>query len=518
MNDIKYTSPDMQYAFQETEGYSIVKAEYVKCDGKASGNPLIEALPALLDKNGRQLAFNHGVVMPKDIEKMSRQEKLDSLECLLDFRTELPMDSKFELAFHKLIRESYLKRETVQSDNSTFEIQVGNDVLEQNRKLVPSEMSSPVGGIALTGIGGSGKSTSVNAVLNLYPQTIIHNAETCNQFVQIPYLIVNIHPDYNLGSVYVAIGEAIDRALGNITPFYEEKVHKARQLGDKARLIKQYINIFHVGVLLLDEIQMISLHISKRGYSISNFLVLANETSVGLVAIGTREAFLRLFDDPHNARRFAYSINSETYIENKQAFSLILRRLWQYRYFNEPEQPSNEMIDVMYEETNGIINMLMILWTYLQAQYILAPKKITVDFIKRCSNKSMDLLKFSVDSYNNKSASISMKKAISTMMNSLSENSNVASQNGKMVDIARYQAYTEEKVLEIYPELSKRAIMNAFTKAYVNSGSHFSTETAAVRETLKVINGMMAIREGKHENANRDHVLNQIMLEEIDTR
>ncbi|MDD6588328.1 MAG: ATP-binding protein [Anaerobutyricum hallii] len=514
MEERKYTTPEMQYAFQETSGYSIVSAEYIQCEGKAKGNPLIEALPPLLNEEGRKATFNHGVILPENLDEMSLQQKLDSLECLLDFRTELPMDSKFEYHFHKAIRESYLKRETMHSSQSNIKVHTGDGVIEQNQKLIPTNMSEPVEGISITGIGGSGKSTSVNAVLDLYPQTIIHNMGTVDQFVQIPYLIVNIHPDYNIGSVYEAIGEAIDRALRNLTPYYENEVFKAKKLGDKERLIKNYINVFHVGALILDEIQMLSLKTTKRGYSISNFLVLANETSVALVAIGTREAFLRLFDDPHNARRFAHNINSEVYVENKRAFEFILRRLWNYRYFTDPVNPSAKIIDAMYEETHGIINMLMILWAYIQTQYMLKPTEITADFIKKCSNRSMDLLKLSVDRYDYKKESISMKKAVNQMIAAISERGHTGNDVGEIVDVARTQAYVEEKILELYPEVSKKAIFNSFTRALKLSGGKFTSDSAAVRETLKTISEMQKIHMATSQN-NIHSLIEEINSEEV---
>ena len=235
---------------------------------------------------------------------------------------------------------------------------------------------------------------------------------------------------------------------------------------------------------------------------------------VALVAIGTREAFLRLFDDPHNARRFAHNINSEVYVENKRAFEFILRRLWNYCYFTDPVNPSAKIIDVMYKETHGIINILMILWAYIQMQYMLKPTEITADFKKTCSNRSMDLLKLSVDRYDYQKESISMKKAVNQMIAAISERSYAGSDTGEIVDVARMQAYVEEKILEIYSEVSKKAIFNSFTRALKLSGGTFASDSAAVRETFMVTNSMQKIHMVTSQNNNHS-LIEQINSEEV---
>ena len=156
----------------------------------------------------------------------------------------------------------------------------------------------------------------------------------------------------------------------------------------------------------------------------------------------------------------------------------------------------------------------MILWAYIQTQYMLKPTEITANFIKTCSNRSMDLLKLSVDRYDYQKESISMKKAVNQMIAAISERSYAGSDTGEIVDVARMQAYVEEKILEIYSEVSKKAIFNSFTRALKLSGGTFASDSAAVRETFMVTNSMQKIHMVTSQDNNHS-LIEQINSEEV---
>ncbi len=106
------------------------------------------------------------------------------------------------------------------------------------------------------------------------------------------------------------------------------------------------------------------------------------------------------------------------------------------------------------------------------------------------------------------------EKAVNQMIAAISERSYAGSDTGEIVDVARMQAYVEEKILEIYSEVSKKAIFNSFTRALKLSGGTFASDSAAVRETFMVTNSMQKIHMVTSQNNNHS-LIEQINSEEV---
>ena len=127
-----------------------------------------------------------------------------------------------------------------------------------NTKLIGDSENAANVGFSLIGYSGSGKSSALNILLSHYPQVIKHHSKNIPQFIQIVYLVVNCVPNSNFRALYAGIGNAIDRALGNITPYYETEINKQHSLGSKLNKVRELVELFSIGIIIFDEIQLIN--------------------------------------------------------------------------------------------------------------------------------------------------------------------------------------------------------------------------------------------------------------------
>lgn len=97
--------------------------------------------------------------------------------------------------------------------------------------------------------------------------------------------MVNAIPNDNFYAFYRAIGKAVDQALGITTPLYEEQVRKAKNIGEKSLIIEHLIELFAIGVIIVDEIELMSFSLSREN-SFTGLARLSNETKVCFVLCG----------------------------------------------------------------------------------------------------------------------------------------------------------------------------------------------------------------------------------------
>ena len=81
---------------------------------------------------------------------------------------------------------------------------------------------------------------------------------------QIVYLVVNCVANSNFSALYASIGNAIDRALGITTSVYQKLIESRRSLGEKAEKVRELVEIFAIGIIILDEIQLIDFQSTKE--------------------------------------------------------------------------------------------------------------------------------------------------------------------------------------------------------------------------------------------------------------
>ena len=352
--------------FYDLDEENIVEARYVPSK-TTPGNPYIEALPAPWSMQEIMQYYNHPIDVPtrEEIIGMDEYEREDNIDILLDtFRVQLPFHLIIEKQFHRSLIRSYNNRKVVEDQTVNVKLNVeGKEIITHN-KLDVKHMSEPVGGFTLLGSGGCGKSTGVNLMLSHYPQTIIHAKDTWHRTVQIVYLLVQCTANSNFSKLYENIGEAIDKALNNFNPVYKLLFRKGG-LGEKYSLLKDLVMKFHVGCIILDEIELMDVKSYKES-SLQALLTLTNETGVAISVIGTLDAYKSLFLNSRTARRMGVSVIASRYCTSRERFERITSMLTLYQWGDTPDYYTKEMIDALFEASHGVISDLIEIYKLIQ--------------------------------------------------------------------------------------------------------------------------------------------------------
>lgn len=364
--------------YERTGFDSIVDAIYQKpLVSSDKGNIYIEALPhPVYDSKECIAKYTKGI---KDYDyseamQLPKETRLFSVGQLKSVRVFLPFCQELEQRFYETLCESYrLRRPKV-----TYK---GDEI---NITTVGNVCDSAVSGFAIVGRSGCGKSSSIASLLSTYPQVIYHTIEGV-RFPQIVYLMVSCVPNSNFNALYASIGKAIDRALG--VQIYESAIKYTGTLGGKLNYIERLVEKFGIGMIILDEIQLLKFsNIGENTFE--SFLTLSNETKVAVSVVGTEDALNKMETNLRTRRRVKYTINASTYTENKQYYGYLVDELLKYQWTDEQMTFDKACYDELYKRSRGIVDFVVSIIIALQTELIMSKKRtINPQFIADTTNK-----------------------------------------------------------------------------------------------------------------------------------
>lgn len=366
------------YDFSESK---IVEARYVPARVPMDvGNPYIEALP--YPRSEEEIHDAYTKILPlydySKVKDMNKLDKMLQVSTLREVRFPLTFHKNLEFSFYNAVLTSYRARNQKEVKGKPIEYISDDKEYETNCVLYGDSGSSTNAGFSLIGYSGCGKSSAIQTLLSQYPQTIIHKTDKYKQYVQIVYLVVNCVPNSNFSALYEGIGDAIDKALGNTSPVYAAMIAKLPTLGKKSEKVKTLIEKFGIGIIIFDEIQLIDFD-KTRDNSFESLMTLANRTKVAVAVVGTEDARDKMFKELRTARRIGTMINGDTYCENKKFFAYLVAQLFQYQWFDEPIELTDDLIDAFYSLSHGIVDQLVGLYSVAQFDYLERKKRPTVD-------------------------------------------------------------------------------------------------------------------------------------------
>ena len=380
-----------QYDDYDLKEQRIVPARYVEAKlAIDTGNPYIEALP--YPRTGRNIISSYSQTMADfdydKIKSMSTIDKILQIRSLRSIRFPLPFHAELELSFYNALITSYRSRHILHSDNDKVSYSVENQEYAASNILVGDSSASTDAGFSLIGYSGCGKSSAIQMLVSYYPQVIMHTTENGEYFPQITYLVVNCIPNSNFSALYDGIGDAIDKALGNIKPIYSAEIMKIRTLGAKAERIREYVEKFAIGIIIFDEIQLIDFSHTREN-SFDSLLTLSNRTKVATAIVGTEDAKAKMFKTLRTARRVGNVINGNMYCMDKKFFYFLVNELFRYQWFDKPVTVSEEITDALYDVTKGIVDQLIGIYIYMNIDYLNKKKKpeINSTYIYAVTNK-----------------------------------------------------------------------------------------------------------------------------------
>ena len=371
---------------------AIYTMAHLECD---RGNPMIECLPDSPTKAEIRNLYFAPFGEKCDISA-SIEDQISDVERMRDIRMPLPFYHSMETQFYNALKYS-ARRRFRDFRNRPFSIVMNDEEVIQNVSS-KSAMGGDTGvGLTLLGIGGCGKSEAIANMVSRYPQIIRHSIEGIGVFFQVVWLNVVTPSNANLSNLYIAICEALDEALGNIVPVYAKYVKNLPTVGAKAKYVAQLIRNFNICSIILDEVQNLDSG-KNRESSYNSLMEIINTTKIALVIVGTEDAYTMLCRKYYLARRTGDIIDASGYCHDRTQFDGRMKFLMQYNWF-KPDAvmaPLPEILDVLYHETQGVIDRMISLWMNIQITYISAKSSakpaITAAFIHSVSNNANPLM------------------------------------------------------------------------------------------------------------------------------
>lgn len=380
----------------------IINAVYKESFGSYKGNPFIEALPSILEP--KQVARNlEGRV---DFNQSDCQASPSVRAHLISqmmgqFFQPINRHIDLERKLSVMIREGYVGRNPKDGSLNT-RLQNGYERLmsgENNAVRFPT-VTSTARSLAFIGCSGSGKTTTLNKILSTYPQVIYHPEFN---FTQIVYLRVDCPHDGSLKSLCLHFFRAIDQALdSNYEQKYALKRHSIETL---LNLMRQISNHHAIGLLVIDEIQHLSVNKSGGAEKMLNFFVtLVNTVGLPVVMVGTPKARFIFEGDLRSARRGVGfgSVFWEQMVQEpnihlsddrviKSEWNSFTDNLWKYQWLKKADITlSKDIRDRWYELSQGVLDIVVKLFVLAQLRAIDSGlERITVKLLQNTYDEDL---------------------------------------------------------------------------------------------------------------------------------
>lgn len=346
--------------------------------GRYRGNPLIEALPPILDMRRLREGLSEKIAFRQEDAFLDGQTRVHVISQLLDgFFQPLARHFDLEQKLSITLRQGYVGRNLATGDLNAH-IQNGYERIMKGdlRAFRFEHVESTAKSFSFIGCSGSGKTSSLNRILATYPQVIYHDK---HNFTQLVFLKIDCPHDGSLKSLCHNFFREIDAVLGNnYMRRYAEKRHGVETL---IATMAHIANTHAIGLLVIDEIQHLSVKNSGGAERMLNFFVtLVNQISVPVVMVGTPKARSVFETDLRSARRSAGlgSILWEPLVKpasdddvSQTEWGAFTHLLWKYQWLTKaPPEISDEVRQAWYDLSQGIMDVVIKLFVLSQIRAI----------------------------------------------------------------------------------------------------------------------------------------------------
>jgi hypothetical protein len=358
-----------------------VEARYIKqSDPMDQGNDLIEALIPLKNYEDSLNSFERRPYISSHERNYSSEDRMIFIHRLDYYRISRDYIPLIDMEIGISLRRCYRARKKFNLDKIKTLDETGKYFTDCEYKKIEGEKTQ---GFTIIGISGGGKTTAHTSLFYNYPQTIIHTDEN-SRCMQIVYIKVECPADGSLKSFYNSCLDAMANAVGKEIDINKDKM----TIGEKERLFKKLALRWNLGIIVIEEIQQLSI---KRQETMNQFLTLANDTQIPMVFVGTYKAVNEVFGgNLRLTRRLGNEIRIDRYMKGP-LWDDMIHEIWEYQWLKEYIPLTQELKDVFYDESAGVIDRVINLFEAVQLDAILVEKEsekyITSDYIRYVSIK-----------------------------------------------------------------------------------------------------------------------------------
>lgn len=334
------------------------------------GNPLIEALPPILSAEQAARRMSRFPKFEEYMREAPNHIRYHHIRSCLKFFSPLDIHLDLERRLSCAIRMGYSERNPLKAahwqkvqdaidffDEDSFDQYGDSDEYNSTAAL----------GFNVAGASGGGKSQSFRRGLNIYPQVIYHKEFQGENFTesQLVWLKLDCPFDGSIKGLCINLFQAIDAILN--TNHQENYISGKKGTDEMIPALAKVAANHHLGILVIDEIQRISLAKSGGIEKMLNFFVqLVNTIGVPVCLVGTFKA-LPIFTGNFSQTRRGMGI-----IWDRMSFDdewdRFFKSMWKYELTRSktPAGKLDRLSKVLYEETQGIIDLAIKAFTYAQ--------------------------------------------------------------------------------------------------------------------------------------------------------
>ena len=358
-----------------------------------NNNPFIKALPII--KGKEEIVKILGITIKPANKEMELDEsiRIHLLQRIYKVFQPLPVHLKVWNMIDTLIRQGYIVRNPFKPEYKRHMNNLGNNLINKDFSMnVNSNFITTASCGLIVGFSGMGKTTIVNRVLENIPQIIVHNSFKNKNFnnIQITWLKLEAPHNSSLKALTLQFFMKIDELLG--TENMQRYVSRNLSVDAMLPLMGQLANNIGLGLLVIDELQ----HLNKNTSAIMNYFVaLMNTFGVPILMVGTPSCYDMLMTEMRIARRVTGSGEIIwNNMKNDNEFKLFIQGIWKCQYVKFTTKLDEDMINLFYEKTQGISDLVVKLFINVQKVAIERNiETITKELVRKVWDKEFKLIK-----------------------------------------------------------------------------------------------------------------------------
>lgn len=313
------------------------------------GNPLIETLPPILTEAeaARELLY----LPPFDHQERELPTEL-RIHATMDIRRifqPLSISLFLEQQLSLRMREGYIDRNPLNPHywaDTTKRLDSLEEKIRQSSPVIPTPT-----GLTVLGLPGVGKTMNFMRILSRYDNVIEHDDLGIKQ---IPYLYMDCRYDGTIKGLCGSFLKRVDAMVG--TTYFTDYGGSVRTIDDQLLAMAVVASTHCIGLLIIDEIQ----NSTGADAMLRFFVELVNTIGVPVVFVGTPKAIRILCGELHQLRRGCGPCDIVwNQMRKDDEWDLLLETLFEYQYVRNVVPLSQELNDVLYEETQGIPDFLV---------------------------------------------------------------------------------------------------------------------------------------------------------------
>lgn len=241
---------------------------------------------------------------------------------------------------------------SLQKKGSKLAIQQQNLNASKNLSV---EAQGVIGGsdcFSIIGVSGIGKSAAISRAASLISQRGVIEIE--NPYIKvIPCILVQTPFDCSSKGLMLEVLRVVDSYLETN---YFEKAIRGRCTTDMMISSVAQVLLNHVGVLIVDEIQNV-VHHRKGRQLVSMLTQLINSSGVSICMVGTTEVE-EFFSSVNYFARRTLGLKYTTF-EYGDYFKKFCETLFSYQYVKQRVDLTSDVVDWLYEHSNGTLALVV---------------------------------------------------------------------------------------------------------------------------------------------------------------